>query len=267
MRSLPEYDSDRADLARLNAAPWMVDALKMNPSYTYWGPHEDYMIAKDAGWRAPIFVPTWGEFTIGLDELNEVVHFYFQVTRASENCEACDGSGHNPGTKQIADDFYDFAGTGRKWCAAITQDECDALVKGGRLNKLAGCEWDPVAGKMTEPSRAVTAEQVNAANAPGSAFMSDGHHDAINRWILVETRARRLGVFGDCPECEGHGSVFTEPVARLGLVLWLIHPRKGASRGVEVANLNETDVPTAVAFLREAAKRNADRFSKLVDPS
>jgi hypothetical protein len=31
-------------------------------------------------------------------------------------------------------------------------------------------------------------------------------HDTINRWILTETRAKRLGVWGLCPKCEGRGT-------------------------------------------------------------
>lgn len=267
MRQFPSSDDDRADLARLNAEPWMVECLRLNPKYTHWGPHEDYMTAKDAGWREPVFASTWAEFgPWTLSEMNEVVHFYFQVQRASNECEACSGSGLNPATHQISEDFYDFAHTGRRWCDAITQDECDALVKAGRLNDLAGCKWDPEKREMTPPKRIVTAEDVNAANRAGAVGggFSSGRHDAINRWILIDTRAKRLGVYGKCDVCEGRGYVFTEPAATLGLVLWVLHPRKGAARGVEIKSIGRDDLGAVMQFLSAAAERNAARFAAVV---
>ena len=93
MRTYPEDESDQKELARLNAEPWMVEQLKLNPEYVHWGPHEDYMGGKpDEGWRSPILKDTWTDL-IGkqpelpeglnegftLDELNEVVHFYFHL--------------------------------------------------------------------------------------------------------------------------------------------------------------------------------------------
>ena len=41
MRSL-EY-ADEKDIAEIMAQPWQLELLKMNPEYTSWGPHEDYM--------------------------------------------------------------------------------------------------------------------------------------------------------------------------------------------------------------------------------
>jgi hypothetical protein len=49
----------------------------------------------------------------------------------------------------------------------------------------------------------------------------------------------------------------------LALILWWLHPRKGASRGIEIKNIQERDRPAIIAFLKEAAQRNAARFSKI----
>lgn len=257
MRTPPEDDCDRDELARLNAEPWMVEALSLNPAYVFWGPHEDYMMTKDAGWRSPIFMSSWLE-VMTLDDLNECVNFYFEIGRESMECEACGQSGYNPATRRLADDFYDFGETGRRWCDAITQDEVEALQDSNRLRawNAESREWERIP---------LTAEQVNSANRRGSRSMFSGlDHDGINRHILIETRATRLGVYGKCEKCDGHGYVYTALAAHLALVLWIIHPRKGASRGVEIKPLSRDDFRSAVKWLAGAAERNAHRFAKVV---
>lgn len=117
--------------------------------------------------------------------------------RAPRTCPSCDGSGYNRHTKRIADDFYDFAETGRRWCDRITQDEADALVREGRGQHWDGAQW------VSVPR---TAEEFNAANRQPSMFGLS--HDAINRSILIKARAKRLGVYGECSRCRGDGTLF-----------------------------------------------------------
>ncbi len=255
----PEDKYDQEDLKRIKAEQWMLDLLELNPSYVYWGPHEDYMCTKeDAGWRASQSFESWSAFGWQLDELNECVNFYFQITRDSTQCTHCDQTGYNPATKQIADDWYDFDGTGRKWCHNITQHEVDALVAANRLIDFTR-NWVPKEGWVPkDPPATVTAEQVNKWSASGGMG-----HDAINRGICVQARAEREGVYGTCAHCEGHGYVFTKPAAQVNLVLWWLHPRKGCSRGVEIQNIQESELPEVYKLLNEAAERNAERFSKI----
>lgn len=281
MRTLPEDEDDQKELERLNVEPWMVEHLKLNPEYVHWGPGEDYMSTKGESWEASQEVDSWSAFgPWKLDELNECVHFYFELDRPSKKCDACGQSGYNPETKIIADTFYDhgdfgidfgtmtihgsLAGaqlprgaTGRRWCDDITQDEVDALVAAGRLRSFdaAKREW------VSVPR---TASEVNAANAHGAKHHHELDHDGISRGILIETRAKRLGVWGLCPACEGHGYVFTAPRGHLNVVLWILHPRKGCSRGVRVRNLSDSDADSAKQWLRESARRNAQRFGKLL---
>ncbi len=72
MRHWPKDEYDQKDLARLNAEPWMVDLLKVNPEYTCWGPYEDYMgrpgrdepketnpREKNHGWESRMLFPSW----------------------------------------------------------------------------------------------------------------------------------------------------------------------------------------------------------------
>lgn len=255
MRSFDSKDDhDVEEAKRLGAEPWMLETLSLNPEYVFWGPGEDYMPAagKDTGWASSQEIASWSEFSWRLDELNECVNFYFQIRRDTKDCE-CE-SGYNRATKRIADDFYDFGNNGRRgWHNKITQDEVDALQAAGRLRTWKDGEW------QTMP---LTAEQVNRAQA-GSP-LTDYNHDAINRGILIETRAKRMGVYGLCEKCDGHAYVYTEPTAHLSLVLWKLHPRKGAARGVEIKHLDRADVPKACAWLKQAAERNQERFAKAI---
>lgn len=121
---------------------------------------------------------------------------------SSQDCTACDSSGYNPETNQISEDWYDFSGTGRRWCNNITQDEVDALVEHNRLYEFVR-EWIPGQGWVEkDPPYHPTADEVNAWSRNGMG------HDAINRWVCVEARAKRLGVWGVCPACDGHGEIW-----------------------------------------------------------
>lgn len=148
--------------------------------------------------------------------LDKVWEGYINPYPGPLTCNLCDGSSQNTATKQIADEFYDHDGDGsRRWCNSITQDEVQALVDEGRLmdftrvplndeqrevvrKKVAdgGNSWLPY-----DNGRIPTADEVNKWNQRSFS------HDAINRWILVEARAKRLGVFGKCPVCNGEGTL------------------------------------------------------------
>lgn len=285
MRSPPTDEDEEAELAALNPAPWMRRFLDLNPSYTGWGPHEDYMAKKGEGWDSRI-ESSWAGF-LGtekrLDNWNEIVHFYFQIGRDSERCDPCGGCGLNPASREISETFYDHGdlaidftamimtggidafvkaqrpegATGRLWCDKITQDEVDALLAANRLRYWGGREAGWISGPLT-------ADEVNAANLGGAGGVDGLRHDGINRMILVETRCKRLGVWGNCEKCDGHGYVFTSEDGYLDLVLWMLHPRKGASRGVRIMKLSEAEAKETLGFLRRAAERNAERFAKVV---
>lgn len=236
------YDADES--VKLNAQQWQLDLLKLNPSYVHWGPHEDYMWKESEGWDGRIIHPTWADFgPWELDEYNECVNFYFSVSRDSKDCCTCGGNGYHPDAQVIVNGFYEHMNEhGAAWKDKITQDELDALIEGGRVKAGA------------------TVEEMNAQNRPGARGMG---HDAINRWILTSARLKRLGIPEKCPECAGSGDVFTAPAAHVTLTLWMLHPRKGCSRGVEISQVEQGDLPAVFAWLKEAAKRNAQRFGAL----
>ena len=70
---------------------------------------------------------------------------------------------------------------------------------------------------------------------------------------------------GDLNECVNFyfniERVDDEPAARLQLILWWIHPRKGCSRGIEIDCIQQEDLPAIKKFLTEARDRNTQRFA------
>lgn len=128
----------------------------------------------------------------------------------AQECKACDSSGYNPETKKISDDWYDLGGNDTRWCHNITQDEVKALIEAGRLYDFTH-RWTKDNGwQKIDPQPEVTAVAINA--------WSRGHfgHDAINRGICVETRARRLEVYGLCYLCKGEGDIwFSDEIREL----------------------------------------------------
>lgn len=285
MRTFDETDKyDVKSLSKLNAKPWQVDLLKINPSYCFWGNGEDYMYTTTDGWNSSVTISDFSKFNWKLDEYNECVNFYFSVDRKNVKCESCDGDGINPETKKISDDWYSFDNENyvnvsptrryndNAWSNHITQDEVEALVKHGRLWDFMKDRRKVVFDKETEQWMAwndegvrvqceapemPTAEEVNKCSQTRHV------HDAINQWICVEQRAKRLGVYGKCEHCHGEGHIYVEDEATVSLQLWIIHPRKGCSRGVLIENITQQDLPAVYAFLRESAERNAERFNKI----
>lgn len=221
MRSYdPKYD--REDLRLLKPEPWQLKLLKLNPSYVFWGPHEDYMCKRDGGWESPLEYDSWAEHNVKLDELNEVVNFYFSIERYSQVC-AC-GDGYSPDAQIISEPF--------RFSHVPTEEERSVLVKENR----------PIH------------ERPN-----GSIFL-----DCISIHVLVSHWCKKKNVPIKCPVCDGHAYIYETTPAYTRLTYWLIHPRKGASRGVLVKHIKKSDLPAVFRFLSEAAKRNAERFEKVV---
>lgn len=239
---------DEENAAELNAEGWQLDLLKLNPAYVHWGPHEDYMWKEKDGWDSRIISESWNKFgPWSLDEMNECVNFYFSVDRATKECPCCGGSGYHLKSQDVVNTFYSHSNPrGEHWNDKITDDEVAALLEAGRLSDF------------TRGGKVPTSREVNAAQ--GHGFMG---HDAINRHILIEARLKRLGIPITCDDCGGDGCVFTAEEARVSLTLWILHPRKGCSRGVEISLVEQDDLPAIYAWLSEAAKRNSERFAAI----
>lgn len=143
----------------------------------------------------------------------------------SQTCKACDGSGLNPATKKLSDDWYTHLRTDGKegWGKHLEQEDVQALIDADRLwdftrvprtpeqveivrQKIAagGNSWLPESNGFVP-----TAEEVNAWNREHFG------HDACNRWICVEARAKRLGIYGNCAYCEDGEIWATEEIRKL----------------------------------------------------
>jgi hypothetical protein len=122
-------------------------------------------------------------------------------------CTTCEGDGYGPEARAVADTFYAHMIGGQRsdqlaWHDKLGQAEVDNLIKKGRLRVWRDGAW------VSEPR---TAAEVNAAQHDRSGFNG---HDAINRWILVAFRCKRLGIPVECPTCSGHGTIGTEAERR-----------------------------------------------------
>lgn len=188
--------------------------------------------------------------------LGKVWKGYINPHSGPIDCHLCGGSGYNAGTKQIADDFYDFANTGREWSDNITQDEVQVLVDANRLWNFTRV---PLNDKQREDVRAEmanggsswlpynngyipTAEEVNELNRkPGLG------HDSINRWILIEARAKRLKVFGTCPRCKGRGAKFPAHVHHRPYKAWREH-EPPAGTGYQLWETTSNGSPRSPVF-------------------
>lgn len=133
----------------------------------------------------------------------------------SRDCPFCLGEGLNEATVEISRAWYNLDGDrSKRWCHNITQDEVEALVKAGRLKDFTheirgGGKWEP-----KDPPVMPTAAEVNAWSRNGMG------HDGINRWICVETRARRLGVWGKCWVCKASGTIWRNNKSRRACKAW-----------------------------------------------
>jgi hypothetical protein len=246
MRSIDDLDED------LKAEDWMLDLVKLNPDYVYWGVYEDYMTDDKTQWASRIIKENWTDFgPWDLDDLNECVNFYFEILRENKECETCNGNGYHPDAQYIANTFYRHSSPdGTYWHDKITEDEADMLYHEKRVHQFVGKDkpkdYKPSASEINDFERNCTLG-----------------HDAINRSLLIRQRLTRLGLPIVCPTCAGSGLVYTTEQANVALTLWMLHPRKGCSRGVRINHIHQDDVASIKQWLIKARDRNYDRFAKI----
>ena len=72
------------------------------------------------------------------------------------------------------------------------------------------------------------------------------------------------GVPDEYSECVDFYFLWDHIDNELKLYLWILHPHKGAARGVEIYGIKKRDLPMIYSWLRTAADRNASRFADVV---
>ncbi len=240
----PQFDQGR--LAKLNPEPWMLEVLGLNPSYVHWGPHEDYMCNKNSQWGSPLFFKSWVDHTIELDDLNEVVHYYFEVKRDTKDCTCENGySAYATRFKEEQPYYRKDVPKSRLPGERLTDEALQVLFERKRI--------------CTEGVNPSTKDLRQVALDRGNMLM-----DSMSIHTLLDHECRKQGVPLTCSICDGDGRVYLETPAYLSLVYWLLHPRKGAGRGVEVNHIEREQLPEVYRFLSQAAERNAKRFEKVV---
>ena len=190
-------------------------------------------------------------------DLNLIADYHFEIVYDTENCDCYQG--YAPQIEQIARTFYSD-GLNEGWNDKITQDEVQALVDNGRLYDWTHT-YKENGWQRREDGYIPTAEEVNAAQNKRDSKS----HDAINCCILIEARAKRLGLLNDdgtstCKRCQGKAYRRIGP-DRLVLYLWLLHPRKGASRGVTIKNVQLEELPEVKEFLRYSMEQHKKHFA------
>jgi len=128
----------------------------------------------------------------------------------SMECSACKGSGLNPATKKLSDDWYTHLRTdGQKgWSKNLSEIEVEALAKSGRLRDILGRNisfdkdlqrW----GEYKDGERVeVDAPEMPTPEVVNEHFSKGFGHDGINQWVCVKARAKHEGIFGNCEYCD-----------------------------------------------------------------
>jgi hypothetical protein len=264
MKQFNPQDSDDIErLKALDAKPWQIALLKLNPDYVHWAPGDDAL-----EYDTP--VASWQDFgPLKLDDWNELVNFHFSICRDSYHCPTCSGSGYHPDAQIINNQFYgnDIDDPAR-WCDKITDDEVVALIEHGHLRQFThyfsdGIQPDAQGLVLERGWHAKKNHPVPTAQMVNDWAKKDViGHDIIARYVLVQARLKRLGITEICPQCQQKGYLYKDVPARVKLCLWMIFPRKGASAGIIVDNITQHDIPFILEWLEEARCRNQKRFEK-----
>ncbi len=181
--------------------------------------------------------------------MNVVWKGYISPYRETK-CDVCEGSGLNKETKKLSDDWYTRTDGEEGWMYHLEQEEIQALINKKRLKHFLDNNKGviPTADKFNEWARK-------------SVFA----YDNINRVICVESRAKRLGVYGKCEFCNGKGGYFCDDKYEELADYWeTIEPPKG--EGYQLWGNCSEGSPISPVFesldnLCEWAEKNATTFA------
>lgn len=95
--------------------------------------------------------------------------------------------------KRLADHFN------RRWSHHLDQDDVDALFAKKRIH---GCKQSPKASELN------------------AAYLQGFGHDAINAWICIRSKCKRMGLTVPCAACNGTGSQWESQHAKFLAENW-----------------------------------------------
>jgi hypothetical protein len=127
--------------------------------------------------------------------VGEIWKGYENPNPGPPDCPVCNYSGYNRETKALLDSFL-------QWENHLVQEEVDELLRLGYLITLTHergeSGWIP-----RENVPELTAQFINSCQK----HIPFGLFDSFDRFTVTEIRAKRLGVFGKCPNCKGRGEL------------------------------------------------------------
>jgi hypothetical protein len=214
-------------------------AAERTRGYTGWSPDGDYLSGK--GWTATqsypsfqAFCDAWsdGDRALALldDDMNLVADFYFDARL----CTACEGG-----------------------YTADYKAECDRLAREGwgSLTDVDFEAWRAGDAGLALADKVTTRKQWIAALEGRQTFSLVG---GMTIYEVVCARLAAAGLAVDCPVCKGEGST---DEAGVDLQLWILHPRKGAGRGVTIENIQPEDLDPIRAWLRRSFDKHREHFA------
>lgn len=204
------------------------------PFYNMWGNGCDYMRKNNAQWNSDVELDSIADMW-ELDELNEIVNFYFRAERKVKECPLCNGCGLSQKSIRERDNFqYDKKN--------LTETDLEALDKAG---------WFQYYGGRPE----------SISDLFNNKKFDDFDIDFLRIQTVLKNRAKLGGYDYICSECKGKGELLLESEYHLALQLWCLHPRKSASHGVLIHNIKESDLPIVYSLLNTAKERFNQKFS------
>lgn len=202
-------------------------------NYNGWGNGQDYMGSDKGQWDSDSELCSIKDMW-ELDVLNECVNFYFRAEKKVKTCPDCSGSGiSNRAEEERESIHYDKYN--------LTEDDVIGLYEDGWLK--------------TKPE--------NIHDFWTNPEYSHFNIDALRIHTIIKRRAEKKGFNYFCNCCDGDGCLDVDKEYSLALQLWILHPRKGSSKGVLIHNITEQDLPEVFKLLNTARERFNAKFDKI----
>lgn len=159
-------------------------------------------------------------------------------------CPECTGRGFNQATLQLYRDW-------ENWQYQLTQEEVEQLARKDHL-----WEFTRVPRSEEEKQRIGTHPngvlKENTGYIPTAAEVnawakSKRSYTATVQWFCVITRADRLGIYGQCPVCDGAGELWALESSRLLAEKW-VRPEPPVGEGYQLWENTSEGSPCSPVF-------------------